>query len=214
MNNQIPDRIPSDGGQVIRFVGLATIHTIIALQILTFGGKLNLNQQTLSITLLAAMSILYCAVVYQRRTNPRHVVETVQTLPRSSIWGRIAVVTLLLIVTTIALGKPFDRNIGFPMLTILIVGYIAAGGLFDIRKRYRMHHRYSPLVCSVLGTVFYSIAVICVFERDAFVHLPIILQSHPPAFLEFTYVTLTFFIGGAVATIASQVWEARLIREV
>jgi hypothetical protein len=220
MDDQFAGRQTTDISQIAHWVAWAILHVIIALQILAFGDKLHVNPFALMLAFLIGLSVIVGTDVYQRRKTSRHSGGSVRDEgkgPQIDIWrseqGQIAATILAVFAAVAMFAKPFGGGIDFGIAKILVLGVVVIIGLSGILTRHRQHGRYGPLVWSVLGTTFYSVALICVFERDAFVHLPLMFQSNLPTVLEFTYVTLAFVTAGAVATITSRTWEARLRKQ-
>lgn len=198
MDKQIAGWRATDTIRIVGWVGWIAIYVLVALQLLTFGGKLNMDPLTLSIALFIAMLVVCYPNMNQRKKVSRHK-------------GGLIVAALLLLLALVGLfAKPFDGDTNFALVKIGIIGCVFVCGLSDVRMRYKEHGRYGSLVWSTLGMALYVLAIICVFERDAFTQLPLILQSNLPTFLEFPYVTLAFLTAGAAATITSRVWESRL----
>tara|TARA_R110002072_G_scaffold105447_10_gene230457 strand:- start:5190 stop:5798 length:609 start_codon:yes stop_codon:yes gene_type:complete len=184
--------------RALGWVGWVAIYVLVALQILTFGGKLNMDPLALSISLFVAMLVAMYADKDRQQKVSRHK------------GGLIAAAIAVIIVIVGLFAEPFGSDTNFAMFKFGILGLIVVLGLSDIRARFTEHGRYSSLVWPFLAMGFYMLTIICVFERDAFTQLPLILQSNLPVFLEFPYVTLAFFTAGAGATVMSRVREFRL----
>lgn len=194
-------------------------YAMLALQVLFFDGKLNLGSFWIMPSLTMLICLLYLAGVerFQGRRNQ----DTGGMEPSKGKFGRLdwkakpgfAGFTLILLPLAIALvlGLP-ETTGGVELLAILFVAGMMFVGLSHYRASYRRHRRWGPVIVSGLGSLFHILAVICVFEREAFVQIPLYFQTNVPAFLQFSYITIaTLFVGGAFSVAGSE-WGKRLNR--
>jgi hypothetical protein len=56
----------------------------------------------------------------------------------------------------------------------------------------------------------YAIAMICIIERDSFVHIPLIIQSNAPDILQSSYLTIAALLAGGGMTVTRRTWEFHL----
>lgn len=191
----------------------ASIFGSAALQILWHGDEVNLEASSLLLVCIAMLCIYTFAALYARRQNSYIKPESTDNSAQILIWPTSAFllgVPIAIIVIGLMTFSPFDRTTKQSILAFLLVAGIIILTLKEPLKRYRETRHPGPLTLAAFGTASYSLAIICVFERESFAHLPLIFQTNLPAIFDYSYAILALLVTGVTTTTVGRRWEARL----